>query len=380
MKSFKLIVLLVGVGVGLGLGTSTNAGVSYVNNYSNRSSSLNDYVCDVDNVHYYENNYAIVNYKQRKNVYEKFLLNALNCNAINTIIDLLFVFFIMCSSFACSVVFVSNYVYSSMVNQFVTNYNVNKDMYEYDPYLFEYLDEFNNMKSCVLSVDFLNSLKYKFLKHATPKGEIIMNYNHLCCSFDYYCKKSNIIEFSYLDVVSRIYVVKNNCKNIYIDKCDNCDYGLVNDAEEVLEEDVDKEDVNKEDVNKEDVDKEDVDKEDANKEDVDKEDVIKKKESSIFYNKSNKKVKSHESTDYFSNKYKYRGTIEEFYSYCESNKYKIHYSDLLEASDGDCSIIFSIDKKEEEEEEKELMAETNENSASNKHNIGFKEFKKFQRF
>ena len=366
MKSFKLIVLLVGVG----LGTSTNAGVSYVNNYSNRSSSLNDYVCDVDNVHYYENNYAIVNYKQRKNVYEKFLLNALNCNAINTIIDLLFVFFIMCSSFVCSVVFVSNYVYSSMVNQFVTNYNVNKDMYEYDPYLFEYLDEFNNMKSCVLSVDFLNSLKYKFLKHATPKGEIIMNYNHLCCSFDYYCKKSNIIEFSYLDVVSRIYVVKNNCKNIYIDKCDNCDYGLVNDAEEVLEEDVDKEDL----------DKEDVDKEDVDKEDVDKEDVIKKKESSIFYNKSNKKVKSHESTDYVSNKYKYRGTIEEFYSYCESNKYKIHYSDLLEASDGDCSIIFSIDKKEEEEEEEELMAETNENSASNKHNIGFKEFKKFQRF
>ena len=96
MKSFKLIVLLFGAG----LGTSTNAGVSYVNNYSNRSSSLNDYVCDVDNVHYYENNYAIVNYKQRKNVYEKFLLNALNCNAINTIIDLLFVFFIMCSSFA----------------------------------------------------------------------------------------------------------------------------------------------------------------------------------------------------------------------------------------------------------------------------------------
>ena len=57
---------------------------------------------------------------------------------------------------------------------------------------------------------------------------------------------------------------------------------------------------------------------------------------------------------------------------------------MLEASDGDCSIIFSIDKDEEEEKEKEkekeLMAETNENSASNKHTIGFKEFKKFQKF
>ena len=54
---------------------------------------------------------------------------------------------------------------------------------------------------------------------------------------------------------------------------------------------------------------------------------------------------------------------------------------MLEASDADCSIIFSIDKEEEEkEEEEELMAETNKNSASNKHNIGFKEFKNFQRF
>ena len=350
MISFKLIVLLVGAGSRVGAGSSSSSSAIYVNNYSNHSSSLNDFVCYVDNIDYYENNYAIVNYKQRKNVYEKFIFYPLN--ALNTIIDLLFVFLITCSSFACSVVFVSNYVYSSMVNQFVTNYNTNKAIYEYDPYLFEYLDEFNNMKSSVLSVDFLNSLKYKFLKHATPKGEIIMNYNHLCCSFDYYCKKSNIIEFSYLDVVSRIYVVKNGCKNIYIDKSENCDYGLVNDDEEVEEV----------------------------------EEVVKEKENSIFYNKSNNKVKSHETTDYVSNKYKYKGTIEEFYSYCESNKYKIHYSDLLEASDGDCSIIFSIDKEEEDEEEeekeeeKELMAETNENSASNKHTIGFKEFKKFQKF
>ena len=350
MKSFKLIVFLFGIGIGI--------------SHCNNSSDLNissapvcdfDVDVDVDKMHYY----AIVSYEESLNPFT-------NSNSIRNIIDLVFVFFIACSSFACSVVLVSNYVYSTMINQFVTCYNSNKLLYEYDPYLFEYLDEFNNMKSCVLSIDFLNSLKYKFLKHNSPKGEIIMNYNHLYSCFDYYCKKSNIIEFSYLDVVSRIYVVKNNCKNIYIDKCENCDYGLVNelddaDADEEAEEEKEEEKEEAEEENKE------------KKEKKEKEEKAEEKESSIFYNKSNNKVNCRESTDYVSNRYKYKGTIEEFYTYCETNYYKIHYSDLLETSDSNLSITFSIDKEEE-------LAKTMENIASNKNNIGFKEFKKFQKF
>jgi hypothetical protein len=328
MKYFKLIVFLFGIGI------------SHCNTTSDLNIS-NTFVCDVDvdALHYY----AIVNYKEPLNPFT---------NSISNIIDLMFVFFIVCSSFACSVVLVSNYVYSSMINQFVTCYNSNKLLYEYDPYLFEYLDEFNNMKTSVLSEDFLNSLKYKFLKHNSPKGEIIMNYNHLYSSFDYYCKKSNIIEFSYLDVVSRIYVVKNNCKNIYIDKCENCDYGLVNELDDDASGDVIEEKAEEKEKEKE-----------------------KEKENSIFYNKSNNKVNCNDSTDYVSNKYKYKGTIEEFYTYCETNNYKIHYNDLLENSDPNLSITFSIDKEEE-------LTKTMENSASasNKNNIGFKEFKKFQKF
>ena len=332
MKYFKLIVFLFGIGI------------SHCN--CNSTSDLNisnTFVCDfdVDAMHYY----AIVSYKEPLNPFTNSISNIIS-NSINNIIDLMFVFFIVCSSFACSVVFVSNYVYSSMINQFVTCYNSNKLLYEYDPYLFEYLDEFNNMKTSVLSEDFLNSLKYNFLKHNSPKGEIIMNYNHLYSSFDYYCKKSNIIEFSYLDVVSRIYVVKNNCKNIYIDKCENCDYGLVNELDDDTSGDADA---------------------------VEEKEKEKEKENSIFYNKSNNKVNCRDSIDYVSNKYKYKGTIEEFYTYCETNNYKIHYSDLLENSDPNLSITFSIDKEEE-------LAKTMENSASNKNNIGFKEFKKFQKF
>uniref|UniRef100_A0A6C0KTV2 Uncharacterized protein n=1 Tax=viral metagenome TaxID=1070528 RepID=A0A6C0KTV2_9ZZZZ len=338
MKSFKLIVFLFGIGIGISIG------ISHCNNSSDLNISSAP-VCDfdVDKMHYY----AIVSYEESLNPFT-------NSNS-NSIIDLVFVFFIACSSFACSVVLVSNYVYSSMINQFVTCYNSNKLLYEYDPYLFEYLDEFNNMKSCVLSIDFLNSLKYKFLKHNSPKGEIIMNYNHLYSSFDYYCKKSNIIEFSYLDVVSRIYVVKNNCKNIYIDKCENCDYGLVNEVDADADEEAEEE------------------KKEAEEEEEKEKEKAEEKESSIFYNKSNNKVNCRETTDYVSNRYKYKGTIEEFYTYCETNYYKIHYNDLLETSDSNLSITFSIDKEEE-------LAKTMENIASNKNNMGFKEFKKFQKF
>ena len=103
-----------------------------------------------------------------------------------------------------------------------------------------------------------------------------------------------------------------------------------------------------------------------------------KKESTIFYNKSNKKDESNEAVEYVSNKYKYKGTIEDFYSYCETNKYKIRYTNLLENNDVDSSntsscIIFSIDKDESTFIDKNMCD-------TNKTYIGFKEFKKFQKF
>jgi hypothetical protein len=48
---------------------------------------------------------------------------------------------------------------------------------------------------------------------------------------------------------------------------------------------------------------------------------------------------------------------------------------LLENSDPNLSVTFSIDKEEEPAKTMENIA-----SASNKNNIGFKEFKKFQKF
>jgi hypothetical protein len=346
--SIKFITLLFGV-----VYTSTNSCTYGYSNSLNYKTNYSVVVCDFT---LYEANYPIISFKtnnrnkdqeeveveeeveeeDRNKVQE-------NTTLFDNVANIALLFLIVVFSLGSSIVFVSNCVYSSMVNQFVANYNNNKEIYEYDPYLFEYLDEFNQLKSSVLSVDFLNSLKYKFLKHNTPKGEIIMSYNHLCNNFDYYCKKSNVIDFNYLDVVARIYVVKNDCKHIYVDKCENYDYGL--DVDDSVDDSV-------------------VDSVTTN------DDATKKKESAIFYNKSNNNVKSCESIDYVSNKYKYKGTIEEFYSYCTSNNYKIHYNDLLENSNTNYCITFSIDKEDI------IIGHCD----SKKYNIRFKEFKKFQKF
>ena len=351
-------------------------GLDYSNScsFSNLSNSLNHFdkysviVCDYNSNNSMETAYPSTHfrykfkYNELEYSYPTILFDILN---FNYIFNMLIVFFILCSSLSSSVVLVSHYVYSSMINQFVDKYNQNKELYDYDPYLFEYLDEFNALKSHVLSVDFLNALKYKYVKYVTPKGEIIMNYNHDYSNFDYYCKKSNIIDFTYLDVVSRIYVVKNDCKKIYIDKCENYDYGLDGC---VIEDDlhVDAPDL---------ADYADVHAlADANADAL----SSKTKDSCIFYNKLNKKSSSKDAIEYVSNKYKYKGTIEDFYSYCEINKYKISYDHAISDDDAisDVSasscITFSIIKEEENIGDKccDLY----------KTSIGFKEFKQFQKF
>ena len=183
-----------------------------------------------------------------------------------------------------------------MVNQFVEKYNANKECYEYDTYFFEYLDEFNDLTSTELDDDYLNLLELKYIKQKTPKGDVLMNYNNSNSSFDYYCKKSNSIDFLYLDVVSRIYVVKYDCKNIYIDNYDNFElikeyYANVANYSSSSDE---------------------------------------LKENNIFYNKLHKKNKAKQPIEYVSNKYKYRGTFDDFNNYCKNNNYKIHTQDLLE--------------------------------------------------
>jgi hypothetical protein len=273
---------------------------------------------------------------QNQQIVDEFVYNNYLTNCINVLI----VFFVTSSSLLFSILIVSICVYEKMINQFVEKYNENRDCYEYDTYFFEYLDEFNELNNIEYADNnsyntYYNSLEYKYIKQKTPKGEILMNYNNSNSSFDYYCKKSNSIDFMYLDVVARIYVVKYNCKNIYVDNYDNFEiikayYNNVSNSSSCFDE---------------------------------------LKENNIFYNRVNTINKTKQTIEYVSNKYKYKGTFEDFNNYCKINNYKINTQDLLE------NDIFALQKSIETDYNDDENFKTSLTSNKDTNNISFKTFK-----
>ena len=200
--------------------------------------------------------------------------------------NIFLLFFVVSTSLTLSTLVVSKYLYKNMVNKFVEKYNANKEYYDYDSYFFECLDEYYDLDDFNDDLDDLHDdyLNLKYIKQTTPKGEVIMNYNHNNSSFDYYSKKSNTIDFQYLDVVSRIYAVKYNCKNLYIDNYDNNEMLNLKQDKSFKQE---------------------------------------KSDKSIFYTRSSNNNYNNVAKEYVSNKYKYKGTCEDFYDYCKNNDFMI---------------------------------------------------------
>jgi hypothetical protein len=236
----------------------------------------------------------------------------------NIIIEITTVAAVFMFSLIFSTLFVSNCVYKTMVNDFVEKYNFNTLLYEYDPYFYKFLDEYDLLKMQELSSTYLNSLGNKYIKESTPCGIVILTYNNEYNSFDYYCKKSNSIGFNYLEVVSRIYVVNFDCKTIYSDNYDNLiklyniKYGITNE----------------DDLNLKNLDQE-------------KSDTVfftKKTYSSNSSNSSNFSKKSN-AYNFVSNKYKYKGSLDDFYNYSKNNNFSICYSNTIK----DVSENYSID-------------------------------------
>lgn len=209
--------------------------------------------------------------------------------------------FVFCFAILFSCLFLAHCVYNPMITQFKIELDKNRELYETDAYLFEYLEEFYELSNNDLSGDFLKSLKFKYIKQETPKGCVLMNYDYKNESFNYYSKKSNIIPFQYLDVVSRIYVVKYNCKSLYIDNYDNLDKDRDNDND-----------------NNKDCDR-----------DRDKEmNVYLDTSYSCFYKPSKINISKTKKLEFKSNKYKYLGTIEKFVTNCKYNNYRINNSNI----------------------------------------------------
>lgn len=241
----------------------------------------------------------------------------------------------LCSGTLLSFIFVSFFIYYPSKTKFEKLYEENKEMYEYNPFLISYLDEYYELEE-TKSDDDLKTLKNKYLYYSfdfrDKKYKIVMNYNFEDGSFDYYLnEKSYVLPFDFLDTISRIYCVKYECKNIYVDNYDNKEKLLAS-------------------FNP------------TNK----KEQVKDKVKNYIFYTKNKKTIASkNKIIDYTSNKFKYKGLLKEFSDlligsdiYNSENKLVSSYEDLE-------NEIFSVKKNDDFE-----VVNKNETSMS------FKSFKK----
>tara|TARA_Y100000389_G_scaffold69001_1_gene65582 strand:+ start:37696 stop:38775 length:1080 start_codon:yes stop_codon:yes gene_type:complete len=209
-------------------------------------------------------------------------------------------------SFLFSFIFISYCIYKPLVNDFIKLYNKNPDLYTFDPFLLEYIDEFDKLETYKLTTNQFKKLKNSFINLTTKFGNILMYYDYENQSFNYYAKQSNTFSFNYLDVISRIYVVKYNCKNLYNDNFQN--YHL-----KFNQHDNQNDDQN---------DDQNDTQNDNNQLDTD----IKSKKSSVFYSRT---FKTKKQLNYKANKYKYKGTIDYFYKkYKLFNRYITHIEDI----------------------------------------------------
>lgn len=217
-----------------------------------------------------------------------------------------FMFFII-SSFTWLLFFIGN-IHLNINEKFIAYYTDNVFSLDYDIFLFEYFEEFDNLVNRDLSENDLKKLKNEFIKVNNRFGEIIINYDYVNQGFNYYCKQSNSYSFEYLETVSRIYVVNYDCKNVYV-----CDY---DDEEDNDEEDNDKQN------------------EGDDNDGLEKEKKDEKEKKSVFFNRK-KKNNSYNITsingknkEIVSNKYKYKGNIEKFAKICKFHDYNIIENEL----------------------------------------------------
>ena len=213
-------------------------------------------------------------------------------------LNILCIMFFIISSFSWLLFFIGN-IHLNINKKFIAYYTDNVFSLDYDIFLFEYFEEFDDLINRDLSENDLKKLKNDFIKVNNRFGEIIINYDYVNQGFNYYCKQSNSYSFEYLESVSRIYVVNYDCKNVYV-----CDY-----------EDEEKQN--------------DIDNSNSNSNDG-----LKEEKKSVFFNRK-KKNNSYNITsingknkEIISNKYKYKGNIEKFAKICKFHDYNIIKSEL----------------------------------------------------
>ena len=85
-----------------------------------------------------------------------------------------------------------------------------------EPYENKYYDKFDLLEVEELEEDYVKGLKNNILYESTPKGKVIMYYDHDKDSFIYYCDTKDI-SYLYLEAVARKYALTYSCKKIVVD-------------------------------------------------------------------------------------------------------------------------------------------------------------------
>ena len=84
------------------------------------------------------------------------------------------------------------------------------------PYENRYFIEYDDLEEKDLTDKFVKDLTLNVIREETPKGEVLMYYGHEMGSFIYYSKTKEI-PYKYLETLARKYVITYDCKRIYID-------------------------------------------------------------------------------------------------------------------------------------------------------------------
>ena len=88
----------------------------------------------------------------------------------------------------------------------------------------------------LLSPDTLKNMINNVIKECTPSGNVIMRYNNIYESFEWWSDNKNI-SYDFLQTVSRKYVLEFNCKPLYIDRQQIIDNIFNNDDDNADNED-----------------------------------------------------------------------------------------------------------------------------------------------
>ena len=92
-------------------------------------------------------------------------------------------------------------------------------------YELEMFNEYDNLDDNQLTEEYVKDLALNTITDTTPRGDVLMYYSKVLDSFVYHSKTKEI-PYKYLETVARKYVIKYNCKRLYVDIRKECENGL----------------------------------------------------------------------------------------------------------------------------------------------------------